>query len=729
MTVPLLLLLAAPAWAVIGRVVDAVSREPLARVSVRVLDGELQTSTDGAGRFELAVDSGELQVSSVGYRPMRVRIEPGQELEIALAPGTLRRTETVDVAAGPYAVEGGEGTALSLAGNELRNLASVLADDPLRAVQGLPGVASNDDFQSQLSLRGTGFRRIGIYTDGILLHSPYHTVQADPSAASLTVLSADVLESAVLHSGAPPSQFGDRGAAALDLRLRDGERKKFSGRGSASASNASILLEGPLSARRRGSWLVSARKSYLQYLINISSDEPSIAFAFSDVQARLTQDLSRGHSLTLTAIDGNSGLDRAGAEQQLGLNTTFTSDYHFTIGALRSRWTPRGSVLLENTVALIRERHLNRNRETAPLAGGHYGEWVYNSENRWQWSESAFLLFGASMRRLRDNGFLDRRVTGPPFAIRLDGHDGTGLRSGAFVAQQFAAWRGRVQLRGGGRVDGHSTGGPTAVSPTASATVMVLPSTHLHFQWGHYVQYPELSHFYSRFGPRALAPERAIHAQAGIEQRLGARTRLRAEIYQRLDRDLLFRPLLEPRLVAGRIYAGDAAAPILNSQRGYARGAQFFLQRRTSNGLTGWVSYAYGVARTREGPADFDQRHTANLFLSYRLRPTVNVSSRWTYGSGFPVQGYFRGTNPFALSDERNQVRLPAHHRLDARLNKTFVRRGWHITLFAEVINVYNRRNVRFDGVGGIDGRTGAVRLRFDTMFPVLPSGGVAIEW
>ncbi len=46
---------------------------------------------------------------------------------------------------------------MGLAGNELRNLASVLADDPLRAVQSMPGVASNDDFRAQVSIRGAGF--------------------------------------------------------------------------------------------------------------------------------------------------------------------------------------------------------------------------------------------------------------------------------------------------------------------------------------------------------------------------------------------------------------------------------------------------------------------------------------------------------------------------------------------------------------------------------------------
>jgi outer membrane receptor for ferrienterochelin and colicin len=253
--------------------------------------------------------------------------------------------------------------------------------------------------------------------------------------------------------------------------------------------------------------------------------------------------------------------------------------------------------------------------------------------------------------------------------------------------------------------------------------------------WGTYVQYPELNQSFSRYGRIQLLAERAVQTQLSLEQRLGERTRIRVTAYDRADRDLLFRPLQDARLVNGLVYAGNVVAPYENSLRGYSRGLQFLAQRRSSNGVTGWASYSYNAARVREGvtalrfPADFDQKHLVNLFLSYRLRPTVNVSGRWTYGSGFPVRAFVEGSNPFFLSTQRNQLRVPEYHRLDVRANKTFVKKGWHVSLFVEVINVYNRQNVRFDEVRGIDTRTRVIRLGFEQMFPIVPSAGVAVEW
>jgi hypothetical protein len=100
----------------------------------------------------------------------------------------------------------------------------------------LPGVNTGDDLQSQISLRGAGFQRIGVYLDGVLLHLPFHTLQADPTSASLSILSSDLLEHAELFSGAPPARFADRTVGAIDVRLRDGDRKKFTGRGAVGIS-------------------------------------------------------------------------------------------------------------------------------------------------------------------------------------------------------------------------------------------------------------------------------------------------------------------------------------------------------------------------------------------------------------------------------------------------------------------------------------------------------------
>jgi len=105
------------------------------------------------------------------------------------------------------------------------------------------------------------------------------------------------------------------------------------------------------------------------------------------------------------------------------------------------------------------------------------------------------------------------------------------------------------------------------------------------------------------------------------------------------------------------------------------------------------------------------------------------VSVRWNYGSGFPITGYLRRSGPsYYLADVRNQLRLPAYSRTDVRVNKSWTRHQWKLTLYGEVINLTNRTNYLFDSFNGYNTKTGQASVTLDTMFPVLPSVGVVFE-
>ena len=727
-----------------GVVVDARGGEPLARVEVLLASTPYRTVTDEAGRFNIAgVPPGDyaLHVSTVGYRLLKksFSLAAGEikDFEVVLTPDTLRHTDSVEVKAGPFELARQDSPSeLNLAGVEAKNLASVLADDPLRAVQSLPGVTSNDDFDSRFSIHGADYSRVGLYLDGILLHAPFHMVAGEPATGSMTAFNGDTLDNLSLHSGAYPARYADRTAGALDAETREGARMAPAIRVTASASNAGFLAEGPLGRGRRGSWLATARKSYLQYIIRRTTTDNTFAFGLMDTQAKLGYDVTAKHHVSFSLMDGFSDLDRSNAISKLGLNSLMTSGYHISLSDLTWRYAPQARLLVASSAAYMRERFTNRNRDSLDLGAGYYGEWVWQSRATWVWGASNTLDAGWSVRRLRDAGFENRYQFNPVATQRLEDYGGHAWRAGGYLEQSWSSAGGRVRVSAGARWDRHSSDEIQALSPQASLALVPAAGTQFRFGWGQYVQYPELQWLYSRVGSRGLLPERSNHFLASIEQSLGDRTRLRAQFYEREDRDLLFRPLYEPRLIAGRIFNPPADAPVRNSERGYARGFEVFLQRRSANRLSGWVSYAYGQTRLRDGeartafPSDYDQRHTVNVFGSYRLRPTVNLSLKGIYGSGFPLPGFYRlEGGQYYLAESRNALRLKAYQRVDARINKAYAFNRWKLTLYGEVINVLNRANYRFDSFNGYNSKTGRVTLTLDKMFPIIPSIGVVLEF
>lgn len=736
-----------PAGEVAGHAVSSRDNESLALVQIELQGTAYKTVTDDEGRFHLTnVPAGSyvLQASSVGYYVLResfsLAASETKNFDIILASSNSTLTNTVDVSADPFQLDTEESAAsFTLQGDERKNLASVLADDPLRAVQSLPGVTSNNDFSSEFSIRGASFSRIGLYLDSVLLHSPVHTTDGQADNGSLTIFNGDLTQDMTLYQGGWPVRYANRTAGILAVESREGIRDSVRGQASASASNAGVTLEGPWSSGKRGSWLIAFRKSYLQYILNRIDfgDQAPIAFGFADGQARLSYDLSAKHTVSLTYLDGTSNVDRRRFRDELGPNTIMASEFRFTFLNAGSRYAPSPHLLVSNHISWARERGNTSNRNDSSLSDQQYHEWTWHGDSEWMWSKKNTLAFGGEFRHVRQESTEHQLIYTPTLVSALDSARGGSNGGGAYVQESFDISAAHTRVAIGLREDANSATRIDIASPFVSLSMQPLKETRLELSWGQYGQYPETNQSHSTYTLTGLLPERATHYEAAIEQRLNERTRLRLEVYDRQDRDLLARPALLPRmLLNGNVAPADPSASWLNSERGYSRGLQVFVQRRSANGFTGWISYAYGKTMVHDGvidqsfPADYDQRHTFNAYVSRRVRPTVNVSARFTYGSGMPLPGFYELTpGGYAVAQVRNGLRAPSYERTDLRLNKAYVRTRVKTTLYGEIVNITNHRNRDFDTPGPYDLMSHRSSPNFYSMFPILPSAGVVLEF
>jgi outer membrane cobalamin receptor len=411
-----------------------------------------------------------------------------------------------------------------------------------------------------------------------------------------------------------------------------------------------------------------------------------------------------------------------------------TSAFHFVLLNIGSRYATR-RLLVASHAAWTRETGDVANRDHLPLSGERYTEATLRSDASVMWSNRHTLDFGGQFRQVQQRGSTTQLLYAPQLTSTRDLFDGVADQTGAYLQESFE-WS-KSHVTAGARVDQHNLMSGPVATPYAVASLDVSAKTRVELDWGQYAQFPELSQLFSVFATNPLLPERATQYEAVIERRLDDRTRLRLELYDRQDRDLLARPALDPRVAAdGTIVNASPNAPLRNSERGYARGVEVVLQRRTANGLTGWVSYAYGRAIVDDAdlalafPSDYDQRHTVNAYVSRRLRPTVNFSGHFTYGSGMPLPGFYRlDGGLYALAPNRNRLRAPAYQRADVRLNKAYVRQKFEATLFGEVVNLTNHANRDFDSAGPYDPKTGRATPNFYSMFPILPSVGVVFTF
>jgi len=726
---------AGTAVAVRGRVVDAQTGEPIAKATVSIPASKTDAATDGAGVFVLpGVPRGDVEivVTTIGYGIARktVHVAEGMpEVEIRVGQEALKRTEEVLVEAPPFdPADAAAPAAHSLRGVELRNLGGVLTDDPLRSVQSLPGIATGDDFYASFATRGSGFSTVGFYLDGVLMSAPFHTIRDSNDAYSLTILNGDVVESVSLISGGAPARYGDRTGAVLDVQTREGNRDEFSGRASLGASGVYSTLEGPIGHAKKSSWLLSARKSYLDYVLDRVNADSGTTIGYYDVTTHLAHHPTPAQTLGLTYVHGRSNWKNQDEGEPAPESAQAGSD----LGVLQWR---------RDTSAWRTSLQAFATRETGHNLDEMGGE-TFVSESSQAGLRTdvgrglgAHRLEGGLVYRWLDERATARDFNGRAYLVTED-YDAKSGQWGGYLQDTLTAGS-RLSLTLGGRFDHWDETGESRVSPRAAASFVIGPRTRMTAGYGDYAQFPAFAQLYGRHGNPDLEAERSRHFVLGLEQRVGTHTRLRLDAYHQDENGLLYARDSEWRVEDGRIVIPRLDARLANTVSGRSRGVELLLQRRSANGLSGWIAYSYGTARRHDEESgiscdsDFDQRHTVTVYGSMRLSQTLNVSLKYRYGSGFPVPGFYRSPAPgiYFLSDERNTLRPDGYGRLDLRANKAWLFRSWKLTLFGEVLNVLDRENVRYNGQDGIDFRTGRVFLSTDTLFPLLPSLGVTVDF
>lgn len=716
--------------AIQGRVLDGQTGQPIEKA--RVSTAAAATSTDRDGRFTIAVAAAaatEVTVSSVGYGVARRTLSPGIDAEIHLTQDAAAYEERVVVRPALFDSDVDAPLAQTLQNVELRNLSGVVTDDVLRAVQTLPGVAAGDDFYGTFAVRGSGFQNTGLYIDGVLVNSPFHTIRDLNDAFSLSILNNDVIGGVTLVSSGAPARYGDRVGAVLSLDTRDGNRETTTVRANLGATGASLVAEGPLGTKGT-SWLVGARKSFLDYVVRAIQENPSFVIGYADVQAKLSH-RAGAHALSLFVLHGAS--DYEDSSPSLPRTDVARAAASSELVSARWVWSPSAATSLATAGFWSREAGTNRNEVAETLFDTTSTQRGGRLDVTRELGRSHLLEGGVLARRLSSR---QEEAVVPRLgqAMTATTFDAATWESGAYLQDTWSSASGRIGLTAGARVDRSSVHRQIAVLPRGSGTLRLSARTRVSVATGAYAQFPSLDLLFGPAGNPTLVAEESNHITVGVDHRLSPTVRAQVQLYRDVQRHRIGQARLEPRLERGvPVVPGDGISR--NAWAGTSRGVELMLQRRSPNGLTGWLSYALAHTELRDADTgltfdgDYDQRHTVNAYVSYRLSHRTNVSAKFRFGSNMPVPGYYEGADgDIRLSSRRNQLRLPAYSRLDVRASRTFAIRRTRLTAYAEILNVLNHSNYRYTG-RSIFLPSGRVTFSQDTQFPFLPAAGLTMEW
>src|SRR5262245_59666909 len=244
-----------------GRVTDSDSHEPVGQAEVVVIRTGLRVFTEDDGRFVLEqVPAGActLSVTRIGYKPLRhiVTLAEGVETNLALVlTRSAVKLEEITVTPGTFSFMGqGTGTKQTMSREEVRAVPQI-GEDIFRAVNRLPGLASND-YSAHFGVRGGRHDETLILLDGLQLYEPYHL--KDFNEGAISIVDAETIDGVQLMTGGFPAKYGDKRSGVFDITSRVPEQDRTTFDVGVSLMNTRGMGRGTF-AENRGSWLAFGR--------------------------------------------------------------------------------------------------------------------------------------------------------------------------------------------------------------------------------------------------------------------------------------------------------------------------------------------------------------------------------------------------------------------------------------------------------------------------------------
>ena len=735
-----------------GQVVDAATRQPLAAAAVVVLDRGLATVTGADGRFTLAdVPPGlhRVQVVLVGYESAilhDVVVRPDRVTPLAVALDTAGPTvrEVVDVTPDYFSAEeeAAVGT-VRFSFEEIRR-APGSAGDVSRMLQVLPGVGMATDQRNDLIVRGGSPGEHLTVVDNIEIPNINHFPTQGASGGVIGLLNTDLIADVSFSAGGFRVEHGDRLSSVMVVTQREGNRSEVDAEVSTSMAGAGVLLEGPL-ARGRGSWALSARRSYLELIAGIvgAIGTGGAVPRYSDFQGMATVDLGPTHRLQVLGLGGLDAIDLSLDDRE---DAEVVSRAGQTVGGLNWRWLWSGNGYAETSVARTRADYRVRvteaaNDEARTLFENDSREQETVLRSRWRYRPRAgtALAWGVTARRLSGDFDLFARSDRTRLGTRdeqldlrtvLNGH-----KAGAFASVEQSIGP-RLTATLGGRFDHFTINRRGAWSPRLRLAWEVDAWTTLTAAAGVYRQTLPAWLLVQHPDNRRLDDQRANHYVAGVRRRLTPSTLLSVEAYRKDYRGLPFDPDDPTALVVDRFADFRTPAPgrLVGGGRARSHGVEGLVRKKLARDVHGLVSYAWAVSRYTDATGverdrTFDHRHVASVMVGYRPSDRFELSGRWRYAGGRPYSPFdpvlsAQAGAGIVRRDRINGERHAAYHRLDLRFDHRRHYRRVTLVSFFSVLNVYDRDNVFHYYWDADDNRPDRA-----TQWRLLPVGGFELEF
>jgi len=633
---------------------------------------------------------------------------------------------------------------------EIRQVPAIGGEPDLaQYLQVLPGVISSGDQGGQLYIRGGTPIQNLVLLDGMIIYNPFHSI------GFFSVFDPDIIRGVDVYTGGFNADYGGRISSVMDITTRDGNKKRLSGKFSATTFTSKLILEGPMKKATEGeegssSFIIAGKTSYLDRTSKTFYsyvDTAGLPYSFNDLYGKISFNSSTGSKFNLFGFHFEDKVKYQGIAD-LGWNSTgFGSNFILVPGET--------DVLIEGNFAYtdysIAINEADIKPRTSEISGFNAGL------NFTYFNDKDEFKYGLELRGFRTNYDFFNSIN-----LELQETENT-TEIGSFLKYKKVA--GKLVIEPGFRLDYYASLSELSAEPRIGAKYNLSDKLRLKMAGGYYAQnllsttsdrdvvnlfYGFLSgsdNLPAQFNGQDVTSklQSAKHLIAGFELDLPHHLTMNVEGYVK---DFTQLEVLNDNKIYTdddvNNFKPDSLKKDFVIETGLAKGIDLTLKYDYKK-LYVWFVYSLAYVTRFDGgetyDPTFDRRHNLNLVVAYTLgkKQEWEINGRFNFGSPFPftqTQGFFEqlNFNNGVATDIQHQNgqetisyanidqgRMSYFHRLDFSAKRTIkFNKNTELAITVSVTNVYDRNNIFYVN-----------RITGDRIYqlPILPSAGIGLTF
>lgn len=723
-----------------GHLTDAETGENIFNATIYIQETGTGAVTDINGILQIILKPGKYNavIEILGYEKRQVvmNVLSDGEFDMSLNKSVIQIKEFVVYGDRQMNVKAKDPGIEKLSMKSIKELPMMMGERDILKVSGmLPGIVSTGEGAAGLNVRGGSSDQNAFYINKVPIYNTSHLFGFFPA------FNSDIIKDFAIYKGHIPAQFGGRLSSVFNVVTRQGNRKRFTSRGSVSPITAGVVVEGPV-WKDRSSVMLSFRSSYSDWILK-KLDDPQIRASsanFNDFSGAANADLGKTQ-LSLFGYHSSDRFTLADLNRYSYSNTGASFILSRTLSpSLRGELSVVGSQYYFST----------RNNQEAVTAYEHdytMGHYEARADFRHMISDIHQLEYGAGMifYRLRRGNVAPWGSESLRIPVKLGTEQGT--ESALYFADQWNvnSW---LNITTGLRYSVYMPLGPQKVYNYFPGLPVDL-------------RYINDSTEFGNNSPIKWYHEPDIRIAVNIETDAGGSVKLAFNRTHQnlfmLSNTLSIAPNTQWKLSdyhlkpseSSQVSAGifrilgksgiDASAEAFYKQTAnypeFKEGADFlenpqaetnvlqgtqsaygieFMLKRSNRQLEGWLAYTWSRTSTRvngaeqwdkinegkEFPSNFDIPHALNLILNYHMSRRITFSSVVVYQTGkpvtYPVSVYYISGVPYLDYSSRNAYRIPDYFRTDISMTiegNLRKKKLLHSSLSISVYNLTGRAN------------------------------------